>query len=70
MEEIKYDKEIQVSYQAYLLLKVHFAGIIAHREDNWKFYIKVWLMEYKGEVERILKKFPCVSGNDAEQILS
>lgn len=57
--EIKYDTPIEVSEKAYHIFRTQFAGIVAHREENKKYFIKVWLMEYKGAIANVLKTFPC-----------
>lgn len=52
---IEYDKEIEVSEEQYLLVLKEFSGVIAHRQENDKYFIKVLLMKYAGLIERILK---------------
>ncbi len=43
--EIKPDVPIEVTENQYKILKKELSGAIAHREDNGRFYIKVWSME-------------------------
>lgn len=53
---IKYNIPIEVNKQQYYLLIKHFSGIIAHKNKNGKFWIKVWFMEYADQIQLILKK--------------
>ncbi len=43
---IKYDTPIEVTKSQYNTLMNKFAGIVAGREEEGKYYIKVWLMKY------------------------
>lgn len=57
-EEIKieYDKDIEVNESQYRFLMNNFQGIICGREENEKYYIKVWLMKYANHIANFLKK--------------
>jgi hypothetical protein len=34
-----------------------FSGIVAGMVENNKYYIKVWIMKYKDQIEETLKKY-------------
>jgi len=51
---VKYDKPIEVSASKYSLLIKLFSGEIAGRISEGKYFIKVWDMINKQEIERIL----------------
>ena len=53
---IKYDTEIEVTAAQYSVLTTHLAGIVAHRQEAGKYYIKVLLMKYSKYVKQILSK--------------
>lgn len=56
-EMIQYDKPIEVTKKQYDKLLVKCAGIVAHRIDNeGKYWIKVWFMQYKDMVQKILNE--------------
>lgn len=55
MANLKYDTQIEVTKPQYDVLKVAMAGIIAHREDNGKYYIKVWYPSHSDEINQIIK---------------
>ena len=57
IQDIKYDTQIEVSKQQYDKLIVDCTGIIAHREQNGKYFIKVWYMKYKHIVLDCLIKY-------------
>lgn len=51
---IQYDTPFEVTEYQYRLLMSKCGGIVAGRIEDGRYYIKVWLMRYKKEVERIL----------------
>ena len=51
--EIKYDIPIEVTEKQYRKLMTECAGIVAGREENGKYYIKVWFMKYTEYVKRV-----------------
>jgi hypothetical protein len=51
--EIKYDTPIEVNEKQYKKLMHECSGIVAGREENGKYYIKVWLMKYADYVRRV-----------------
>lgn len=55
---MKIDKEYEVSIEAYNILKVEFSGIVAHRSENGKHYIKLWVSRYSRHVELVIDKYP------------
>lgn len=63
---IEYDKEIEVSEEQYILILKIFSGIIAHRQENGKYFIKVLRMQYAGHIEKILKNKKSVTKEDSE----
>ena len=52
--EILYDTPIEVTREQYEKLKVVFAEIVAHREENGKYWIKLWDVRFKKELEEYL----------------
>jgi hypothetical protein len=51
---IEYDKPFEVTEAQYRYLIIEYSGAIAHRKENGKFYIKLWTMSYKEEIEKYL----------------
>ena len=51
--EIKYDTPIEVNEKQYRKLMNECAGIVAGREENGKYYIKLWFMKYADYVRRV-----------------
>jgi hypothetical protein len=51
---LHYNVETEVSKKQYDILRTEFSGIVAHREDNGKYYILLWLSRYRKQVERVL----------------
>lgn len=56
MIEIKYDTEIEVTKEQFLWLSTELAGVVAYREADGKFYIKVLLMRYAHLVDQYLNR--------------
>lgn len=54
--DLKYDASVEVSKEQYLMAKVKYAGIIAHRKENGKYYIKLWFMQYKDKLIKDLNE--------------
>lgn len=54
--DIQYDVPILVTEDQYRRLIVKCAGIIAHRQEEGKFYIKVLLMKHANFVKNILQE--------------
>jgi hypothetical protein len=54
-EIIKYDVPFEVSKEQYSFLMNNFQGIVAGREQEEKYYIKVWLIQYAKQIENFLK---------------
>jgi len=52
--KIEYDKEIEVSLAQYNILKHEYAGVVAHRKEKGKYYIKVLLMKFKEDIGELL----------------
>lgn len=55
---LQYDTPIEVSQRAYALLMNDLSGVCAGRQHQGKFYVKIWIMEYKKEVKQIIEQFP------------
>lgn len=53
---IKYDEIIEVSQKQYQWVIRNYAGAIAHRIENDKYYIKLWVMSYKTDLIKDLNK--------------
>ena len=56
MKKIELEKNIpiEVSKEQYNKAKKAFSGIIAHRKDGDKYYIKLMLGKYKDQLEFLL----------------
>ena len=54
--KIEYNVPFEVSKEQYSFLMNNFQGIVAGSEQEGKYYIKVWLMKYKGHIINFLKK--------------
>jgi len=54
--ELKYNEAVEVSKKQYDAVTSKCSGIVAHREENGKYYIKVWLMSYVNFVIKLLKE--------------
>ena len=54
--KIGYDIPITVTEKQYRHLMKEFGGTVAGREENGKYYIKVWLMCYAEQVQRVLNQ--------------
>ena len=52
--KINYDEPIEVNKEKYLLLTKKYAGIIAHREEEGKYFIRLWNMNFKKQLEEDL----------------
>lgn len=57
-EEIKieYDKDIEVNESQYNFLTMWFSGSLAHRKENGKYYIRLWVMHHADKIANFLKK--------------
>lgn len=52
---IQYDTPIEVTMSQYAYLIREYSGALAHRTENGKYYIKVWMMRYASEIADYLK---------------
>ena len=55
MTKLEYDKPYEVSEKLYHSLIVIFAGIIAHREEGGKYWIKLWAIQYRKQLEEFIE---------------
>jgi len=53
--DLQYDIPVEVTEKQYRAVKSEFGGIIAHRKENGKYYIKLWLMRFKSLLEQSLE---------------
>jgi hypothetical protein len=53
--KILYDKPIEVSKEKYFQLVSLFSGRIAYREENNRYFVKLWIMGAKEEFLRALE---------------
>lgn len=53
---ILYDQPIEVTEKQYRPIIREFSGLIAHRTENGKFWIKLWIMRYREQLEKRLKE--------------
>jgi hypothetical protein len=54
MVKIEYDKSVEVTEKQYKHITNEFCGFIAHRIENGRYFIKVWLMRYAKHIEQII----------------
>jgi hypothetical protein len=52
--KIIYDTPIEVTESQYKMLMNKFCSIIAGREENGKYFIKLWVMRYKDSIKNFL----------------
>ena len=52
---MKYDIPVEVTKEQYNYLKVNYAGIVAHKNEDERYWIKLWMMKYKDEIELFLQ---------------
>lgn len=51
---LQYGVEVQVTRSQYRRLVKAFPGVIAHRRNAGKYYIKLWDMRCKEQIEKML----------------
>ena len=56
MEKLVYNTSVEVTEKQYNAVIVRCAGIIAHRIENGKYFIKLWIPRYRKEVLEILNQ--------------
>ena len=55
--EIKYNTPIEVTEEQYNRITKRFRMIVAHRrDDEGRYWIKLWVMKYKDQLEKELNK--------------
>lgn len=52
---IEFDKEIEVTKEQYQKITHNFCGVVAHRVQDDKYYIKLWSMKYASGIQKILE---------------
>lgn len=52
---MKYDSPFEVTSEQYKNLMNQFAGIVAGKEEDGKYYIKVWFTKYIPMIEKVLE---------------
>lgn len=57
METIKYNTPIEVTKSVHDVLMLRFAGVVAGRESEGKYYVKVLLMKYADMVGKFINKY-------------
>lgn len=55
MIKIKYNQPIEVSKIQYNTIMVDFKGVCAGLVKDGKYFIKVWFMQYKKDIQEIIK---------------
>lgn len=55
MIEIKYDQPIEVSADQYHVIMRKLPGVCAGRYEDGSYFIKVWLMKYVDQIQKIIK---------------
>ena len=57
MIKLEYNTPVEVTEQQHRRVTNRFRMIVAHRQDEaGKYWIKLWAMEYKAQVEKELNK--------------
>ena len=51
---VEYDKPVEVGHEEYSKIMRIFAGIVAGRQEEGKYYIKCWLMKYSDKLSKYL----------------
>ena len=51
---LEYNKPIEVTENQYRVIMTQLAGICAGKEEDGKFYIKLWMTKYKKNVQQVL----------------
>ena len=51
------DKEIEVTQTQYNFLRKHFSGIIAHRNKDSKYYIKIWYSKFEKQILQFINEY-------------
>ena len=54
MKEIEYDTPIEVTRDQYYRIIGSLSGIVAHRTDKGRYYVKLWMMRYKDTLLRMI----------------
>lgn len=54
MIEVKYDTPIEVTEKQYTEITRLLAGCVASKKEGGKYYIKLWLMQFKLKLEHYL----------------
>lgn len=53
--EVEYNKSIEVTQSQYSRIMTELKGVCAGKVENGKYYIKVWIMSWRKNVEWILE---------------
>lgn len=56
MKTLKYNVETEVTKQQYKALFPEWDGVLAHRTENGKYYVKLLATKWQKEVEETLNK--------------
>ena len=56
IDQIKYNKDIEVTQNQYVKIMTELAGICAGREDDGKFYVRIWFPKYKNLLLEIINE--------------
>jgi len=56
MKDIKYDIAVEVTLEQYNYLTFKYKGALAYREDNGRYYIKLWSTRYAKEILKYLNE--------------
>ena len=56
MIKIKYNRKFEVTEAQHLALRVKHPGVIAYRQEEGKFFIKVMIPKYIAEIEEFMNK--------------
>lgn len=51
---LKYNEPIEVTEKQYFFLTSMYSGLIVRRQEEGKYFIKLWVMQFKTEIEHLL----------------
>ena len=53
---IQYNQTIEVTKEQYTTIKKIYSGFVAFKEQNGKFYIKVWYMKIASKINQLINQ--------------
>ena len=53
---IQYNQPIEVTKEQFTIIKKIYSGFVAFKEQNGKFYIKVWYMKIASKINQLINQ--------------